>query len=327
MDGKLFRQLRKDRGLRLQDVADEVNSVSFISKFEKENSNISFYRLEHLLEQINVSLEEFLYLRDQAAEPKLYHYLSEQPFFMTGKFTFYLNQIFKSNDEVNASRDFNQGVHQMRELSQTFTEKNRGEKFLKLLCQLLRLCYQLNDRREQEEPIKLNTFFDELQTLSEPVVNYLYNVENWGVFEVLLFCFFQFSFPVETVHQLLRTAVSRIEKEVGVQLMQRMKFELLFGTCATFINFQKLTWAKEVLVETEKLLHDQGDLLNSTKLLFYQGWVKIISGSLKSGKQNCEQAISIFRILKQPTMQRMYEEMLQGIMINQANQEDFIIFS
>ncbi|MBU5585184.1 hypothetical protein KQJ29_37530, partial [Enterococcus sp. S181_ASV_20] len=53
---------------------------------------------------------------------------------------------------------------------------------------------------------------------------------------------------VETVHHLLRTAVSRIEKEVGVQLMQRMKFELLFGTCATFINFQKLTWAKEVLV-------------------------------------------------------------------------------
>ena len=84
---------------------------------------------------------------------------------------------------------------------------------------------------------------------------------------------------------------------------------------------------EEVLVETEKLLHDQGDLLNSTKLLFYQGWAKIISGSLKSGKQNCEQAISIFRILKQPALQRMYEEMLQGIMINQANQEDFIIFS
>jgi hypothetical protein len=31
--------------------------------------------------------------------------------------------------------------------------------------------------------------------------------------------------------------------------------------------------------------------------------------------------------LKQPALQRMYEEMLQGIMINQANQEDFIIFS
>lgn len=26
MDGKLFRQLRKDRGLRLQDVADEVTA-------------------------------------------------------------------------------------------------------------------------------------------------------------------------------------------------------------------------------------------------------------------------------------------------------------
>ena len=76
--------------------------------------------------------------------------------------------------------------------------------------------------------------------------------------------------------------------------MQRMKFELLFGTCATFINFQKLTWAKEVLVETEKLLHDQGDLLNSTKLLFYQGWVKIISGSLKSGNKTVNKPFRFF---------------------------------
>lgn len=326
MDGELFRQLRKDRGLSLQDVADEVNSVSFISKFEKGDSQISFYRLEHLLERINVSFEEFLYLRIPDADSKMYDYLSDQPFFMTGKFIFYLNQIFKYNDEANQSHNFKEAINQMESLKKELLGETRDEKFLKLLCQLLTLNYQLNER-DQEQPRDIKKFFATLQELSAPVVKYLYNVENWGVFEVLLFRFFQFSFPVEMVHQLLRTAVSRIEKEAGVQLMQRMKFELLFGTCATFINFRRLSWAKEVLVETEKLLHDQSDLSNSTKLLFYQGWVKIMSGTIDEGKQNCQQAISIFRILKQPSMQRMYEELLQGILINRQNHKEFFIFS
>ncbi|MDT2598296.1 helix-turn-helix transcriptional regulator [Enterococcus hulanensis] len=59
----IFRELRKDRGLSLQDLTDEINSRSFISKFEKGDSKISFHRLEHLLERLNVSMEEFLYLR------------------------------------------------------------------------------------------------------------------------------------------------------------------------------------------------------------------------------------------------------------------------
>ena len=109
--------------------------------------------------------------------------------------------------------------------------------------------------------------------------------------------------------------------------MQQMKFELLFGSCSTFINFRKLTWAKEALAEAETLLYDQDDLLNNTKLLFYQGWVKIISGSLETGKQNCEQAISIFRILKQPGSQQACEEMLRGILINQENPNNWFVFS
>ncbi|MFW7431207.1 helix-turn-helix domain-containing protein [Vagococcus carniphilus] len=38
-EGELFRKLRKDRGFSLEQVSDEINSVSFISKFEKGQSN------------------------------------------------------------------------------------------------------------------------------------------------------------------------------------------------------------------------------------------------------------------------------------------------
>ncbi len=47
--GKLFRKLRQDRHLTLQQVADEHNSISFISKFENGDSHIGFTRLIHLL--------------------------------------------------------------------------------------------------------------------------------------------------------------------------------------------------------------------------------------------------------------------------------------
>ena len=53
-EGKLFRKLRKDRGLSLEQVSDELNSVSFISKFETGNSNIRVNSMKQLLEKVNV---------------------------------------------------------------------------------------------------------------------------------------------------------------------------------------------------------------------------------------------------------------------------------
>ncbi len=60
--GALFRQLRQDRNTTLQQVADAQCSVGFISKFERGERDISFTRIRHLLDRINVSLEEFMLL-------------------------------------------------------------------------------------------------------------------------------------------------------------------------------------------------------------------------------------------------------------------------
>ena len=55
-EGKLYRQLRKERGYTIAHVADEQNSRSFISKFEQGASSISIHRLERLLENIHVTV-------------------------------------------------------------------------------------------------------------------------------------------------------------------------------------------------------------------------------------------------------------------------------
>lgn len=63
-DGAVFRQLRHNHQLTLAQVADDHNSIAFISKFEQGKSNISFSRLTHLLYRINISVEEFVFIRD-----------------------------------------------------------------------------------------------------------------------------------------------------------------------------------------------------------------------------------------------------------------------
>ncbi len=66
-DGAVFRQLRLNHHQTLAQVADDQNSIAFISKFEQGKSNISFSRLSHLLFRINMSVEEFLFIRDLQA--------------------------------------------------------------------------------------------------------------------------------------------------------------------------------------------------------------------------------------------------------------------
>ena len=92
-EGKLYRQLRKERGYTIAQVADEQNSRSFISKFEQGASSISIHRLERLLENIHVTVEEFYYLRAQQKGVKGHDNLMSFPSYMTSEFIDLLDRI------------------------------------------------------------------------------------------------------------------------------------------------------------------------------------------------------------------------------------------
>lgn len=57
--GELFKQIRISKRLTLKDVAGDYLSISFLSKFERGESDISLSRFFQLLEQLDVSVEEF----------------------------------------------------------------------------------------------------------------------------------------------------------------------------------------------------------------------------------------------------------------------------
>ncbi|MGC6769746.1 helix-turn-helix domain-containing protein [Enterococcus sp. LJL51] len=323
-EGELFRQLRKDRGLSLKKVADELNSVSFISKFEQGNSNISIHRLERLLENINVTIEEFYYLRAPKSQVKLFTLLTDLPHYMTGTYLVYLNRIMIINEKYNLYQR-EKGIAELRKIYSELDGSIRWQNFVQLFCQILIDSYQAN--LHKVKGVGAQKLFDNFRIKTRPVVSYLYSVENWGVFEVLIFRFFQFAFPVETIRQLLPTALSRMEKEAGLSMMRDLRTSLLFSVFTTFINFRYIDECKEVLKILEKILSDTSDSANSIHLLFYKGWFQMVTESKEKGLEKCQQAISIFRILNLPKLVQNSEYILEIVLQNLEKPDDYMVFS
>lgn len=59
--GKLFHDFRKAKGYTLKEAADDAISVSQLSNFENGKNGLSIYSCLKILENINVTLNEFHY--------------------------------------------------------------------------------------------------------------------------------------------------------------------------------------------------------------------------------------------------------------------------
>lgn len=176
-EGQLFRQLRRDRGLSIRQVSDELNSVSFISKFEKGNSHISMHRMEHLLENINVTIEEFYYLRAPASERELFIGFSSTVSYMTAPYFIYLTHIEMINN-TKGQQDYEKKIVEMKKLSAELDKSIHWQYYLQIFCRLLIESYEANLLAPEEVDSK--KIFEQFRLTSRPVVSYLYRVENWG---------------------------------------------------------------------------------------------------------------------------------------------------
>lgn len=59
--GMSFRLLRKERGFTLKTMSEGIISYSYLSKFEKGESDITFRNFVLLIERLNMTLDEFLF--------------------------------------------------------------------------------------------------------------------------------------------------------------------------------------------------------------------------------------------------------------------------
>ena len=152
--GKLFKKFRESRGLVLKDIAKLGVSVSHISRFERENTDLTISKFMSALNAINMPIDEFMYAANDFQRDEFNEILEKISLFVSAR-----------------------NVSGMEKLLITQVEKiEKRETFYTLNTILIKIRLQdLSDKSYYDE--------SDIQYLSD----YLFSVEYWGCYELLLF--------------------------------------------------------------------------------------------------------------------------------------------
>lgn len=307
-EGKLFKKLRKERGLSLQDVTTPRLSKSFISKFERGESQISLERFKELVGQLNITLEEFFYYEARESQTLATIKLKNQDYYFSASYLPFFKKLTNVMELKNNQEKITGYENFLKSLPPETSWGKHYERLGELLLEIETFNQEnANLPKEERKNFDLEDFAEGFRKKSRPLVSYLFSVENWGIYELTLFRWSFFLMPIETSHSLLKTALDRTEELEFLAGMAQLQMDLIFGLFTAFANFGRLDWAQEALNLAQERLKNSGDLFNETYLLFFKGWNYFANGDKKMGEEKCQQALSIFKILDQP---KMYEEML-----------------
>ena len=148
--GKTLRKIRKNKQVSICSISDENLSKSQISRFERGESEISCIRLINILDKLNISIEEFMIIH---------------------------------NDDSTRIDKFAKLVQYIRK---AYSEQ-RLDNIIKLLSNSSK--YPLNNLEKTMVKSIIHTLDSRIKPEKNEIVklvDYLFKVEYWGYYEIML---------------------------------------------------------------------------------------------------------------------------------------------
>ncbi|HAT55690.1 MAG TPA: hypothetical protein DCW31_10740 [Lactobacillus sp.] len=286
--GQTFRELRKSKGLTLKEVADDQISVAVISKFENGASMLGLDRFLHLLNQINATTSEFFYWQTDryAVKPSVVFGHSGhgapgikllEPFYEIIEL---VNQAESKTARAKAVEQYQQRIQ--KATHEHPTQMNR---------QILAYANSSVDL--------LHYNLDQASHDILPVVHYLESVDQWGEFELFLLIFSLTFVDTDDLTRLFKRAMRRADWYQWLAEERYLRYNLCFDAFSVLVGKQHYDEARLVLEQMDTLVHSKSDsdMQFAVQALFMHGWLDIVTGAKEKGKQQCENALSVYRIL------------------------------
>ncbi|WP_225744570.1 helix-turn-helix domain-containing protein [Marinilactibacillus sp. Marseille-P9653] len=263
MYGQLFKTIRKGKGITLKEACGSVLSVSQLSRFENEKSMVPVDLFFQLLDQINTTAEEFLYLRGSDLETDIRYYAIRIEDYVNNN---HYEQLKKLKEEIKAARP---APYSWQQFFLYFIEG-------------------LEDINEEKPNSNLL------------VLDYLMQVENWGEMELRLYAMFGFSLDVETTYVLMRTALKRSKIYQSIPRDSKLLHTILTNNFSTFIYHGKIDYAEETIKAFDQHYSKDVDLLSPhIDFIFNKGILQFKKQNETRGKEYCEQALNICTLFNQ----------------------------
>lgn len=269
--GQTLRKIRKSKQISICSIADEHLSKSQISRFERGESEISCIRLINILDKLHISLDEFLILHD--AE--------------------YTKTISFSNLVKDIRKEYAlQNVNNIKALltDSTNSDLNSFERTM-----VKSILFTLDD-----------SIFPSKSEI-EDLTDYLFKVENWGYYEIILLANCIRTIQYNTAFLLTKEMLKNYIYSTLNKTNKRLVTQLAINCLIVSIDKKEFQNCTFLIEEIEKLLKNELNYYEQTVFLYATEYFEFEIKN-KSGIEKMQQALKVFEVLGEDSIKSQYQQ-------------------
>ncbi|MDG4511607.1 helix-turn-helix domain-containing protein [Streptococcus suis] len=274
--GNTLRKIRKSKGISITAIADEYLSKSQISRFERGESEISCIRLINLLNKLNISLEEFI---------NLYQIDNNE----TKNFWSLLKLIRK---EYSLQRTT--VLEALLSKKSQYSLNNLDAIMIKSIISTINTSFLPTD--------------EEMQQLTD----YLFKIEKWGSYEIILLgnCSrtIKYSALFLLTKEMLGNYIHSPINTNNINLVTQLAINCLIAS----IDFGMYADSIYLISEINRLLQNEFNYYEKTIFLYAKGYFEFKNKLEQEGEHKMLQALKIMEILNEIDVLKQYSEHYQS---------------
>lgn len=269
--GKTLRKIRQGKQISLCAIVDKHLSKSQISRFERGESEISCIRLINILDKLNISLDEFLILHDS-------DYTNTESFV---KLVQYIRKQYSS-----------QNIHNITSLLSNSSK------------------YNLNPYERTMVKSILHTLNSNIVPSDEEILqltDYLFKIEKWGYYEIILLGNCVRTIKYESVFLLTKEMLKNYIYSSLNKTNKKFVTQLSINCLISSIDAKQFENCKYLIREISQLLENELNYYEQTVFLYALGYFELRHDT-ETGKSKMQQALQVFEILGENTVHKQYLE-------------------
>mgnify|MGYP000880446622 FL=1 len=275
--GKVFREFRISKNYSLKEAAGEACSTSQLSRFELGESDLATSRFFEILDNIHVTLENFM---DKARNFQHHEHVSLMA---------QIIPLYYSNDIAGFQK------LQREQLEKAKSSNNP-------------LYFELNWILLQGLICQRDASYSMKQIDLDKVADYLFKIEEWTMYELILFGNLYSFYDVEYVTRLGREVM---EREEFYQVIGRHRKLVLilalncYQHCLENFAFENASYFEAYV---EKIIGNGIKLYERNIFHYLKGFSLYQKGQCKEGCKQMQEAMHIFDLLGLPEQVAYYQE-------------------
>lgn len=258
--GAVFHEFRKNRNISLKQIADEHVSSSLISRFERGEADISITKFLHALENMRVEVGEFMEaVRGQQRSETI-------------EFMIQLVPLEYKRDTQGFQRLFDEQREKYVQNPSVYQ-------------------YHLNMILAYGFICKCDTSIPFPQDYMDEVMDYLFSVDEWNIYEMILIGNLYLFMSIDQLHRMGQEIADKCYTKKGNKEVIRITLLNIFETCIHKNELDIAEYYKNIILpmlERETLLYER------TIFRFLVGLYRYKRGEQQVGMEQMEQAIQIF---------------------------------